>query len=129
MINPDLINDALNKVTVMMRTMTKSETEFKLDFVPVIFANGEDDDGPGLTAALTNQRVQFMDKIYQPNQDMILINCKFALTVPINLVDPVSGRTMKFEDINIPGFTFVTKLGRVVLIQYCLVRQIVAPRM
>lgn len=42
------------------------------DFVPVIFANGEDDDLPGLTAAIRNERVQYGDRIYKHGEEIII---------------------------------------------------------
>lgn len=41
-------------------------------FVPVIFANGEDDDLPGLAAAVENRHVQFDDRIYKPGEELII---------------------------------------------------------
>ena len=37
------------------------------DFVPVIFANGEDDDLPGIAAALQNEAVQYGEHVYLPD--------------------------------------------------------------
>jgi len=36
--------------------------------VPVIFANGRDDDLPGFRAAIENKRVFFRDRIYEPGE-------------------------------------------------------------
>jgi hypothetical protein len=40
--------------------------------VPVIFANGEDDDGPGLIAAFRNEDVWFDDRLYRPGDDLTI---------------------------------------------------------
>lgn len=47
-------------------TLTRPITKLLPRFVPVIFANGDDDDLPGLIAALTNEAVQFDETIYDP---------------------------------------------------------------
>lgn len=44
----------------------------RLDLVPVIFANGTDDDLPGLVAALGNARVLFDDRILEPNDPLVV---------------------------------------------------------
>ena len=36
--------------------------------VPIIFANGRDDDLPGLSAAVENKRVRFNDRVYEPGE-------------------------------------------------------------
>ena len=40
--------------------------------VPVIFANGEDDDLPGITAALENEPVQYGDRVYEAGASIII---------------------------------------------------------
>lgn len=52
----------------------------KLDLVPVVFANGEDDDTPGLLAALNNERFQYQDKIYDVNESVLFDHCIFSLS-------------------------------------------------
>lgn len=42
------------------------------EWVPVIFANGIDDDTPGLLAAMSNEKVQFGEKIYQPTEGIYI---------------------------------------------------------
>ena len=83
------IDDKIKQVTAMMRTMTKAESEFKLDFVPVIFANGDDDDTTGMIAALNDDCVQYNDKIYEPGEDLEFIESKFGFNRQI-LLDGVN---------------------------------------
>jgi hypothetical protein len=52
----------------------------KLDFVPVIFANGEDDDIPGIVAAIENKRVQFDDKLYEPGEPLSVVRRKLVIS-------------------------------------------------
>ena len=42
------------------------------EFIPVIFANGEDDDSDGIQAAVNNKKVLYGDTIYQPGQDLVV---------------------------------------------------------
>ncbi len=74
------VKDILNKTSRMMSSMTKSETEFKLDFVPVIFANGIDDDVIGLLAALNGERFQYKDKIYNIGERVMFEHATFGLS-------------------------------------------------
>jgi hypothetical protein len=46
----------------------KLQRDLRQIFVPVIFANGRDNDLPGITAAIENRAVQFDEKIYQPGE-------------------------------------------------------------
>lgn len=41
-------------------------------FVPVIFANGEDDDWPGLQAFVDDEAVLFDDRIYEPEDSLTI---------------------------------------------------------
>lgn len=65
-----------------------------LDFVPVIFANGSDDDLPGLTAAIENRRVQFQERIYKPDETIVIhrqvlaLSCNFLLIIGHDEPDP-----------------------------------------
>lgn len=47
-------------------TTTRPLTDLATLFVPVIFANGQDDDTPGLVALFSNEAVQFDERVYQP---------------------------------------------------------------
>jgi hypothetical protein len=53
---------------------THRKTDLKTLFVPVIFANGKDDDIPGLVAAIENKVVQFDDDLYQPGEELTITN-------------------------------------------------------
>lgn len=54
----------------MQDTQLKPRLDLKTVFVPVIFANGVDDDVPGLVAAIEHKLVQFDDKLYEPREDI-----------------------------------------------------------
>jgi hypothetical protein len=48
-------------------------------FVPVIFANGEDDDGPGLQACADNEAVQFDDRVFEPGEAIMICGRKLVV--------------------------------------------------
>lgn len=49
-------------------------------FVPVIFANGNDDDLPGFEAAVKNVAVQYREKIYQPGEPIEIVGTYLRFT-------------------------------------------------
>jgi hypothetical protein len=55
-------------------------------FVPVIFANGIDDDAPGIQAAVENRAVQFGKRIYEPGETMLVEDC--CLRIAVRVVQP-----------------------------------------
>lgn len=67
--------------------LTKPRTGLWAILVPVIFANGEDDDLPGLTAALHNKAVQYEKKIYKPGENIeiydksMVFNCRGIIII------------------------------------------------
>jgi hypothetical protein len=65
-------------------------------FVPVIFANGEDDDGPGLQACFDNEAVQFDDRIYEPGEPVSIFGRRIVICAPI--VSKGLGRHKHFEN-------------------------------
>lgn len=50
-------------------------------FVPVIFANGVDDDLPGIEAALRDEAVQLDGVICEPGDPVVVSNCTSRLRV------------------------------------------------
>jgi len=58
----------------------KKKTDLRSQFVPVIFANGRDDDLPGLQAAVRNEAVQFDERIYQPDESLQIIRRTIAFS-------------------------------------------------
>jgi hypothetical protein len=64
----------------------------KLDFVPVIFANGVDDDLPGLVATMQRERFQFEDRVYNPKDgDICFIEDKpLVISKPFHPLDGIS---------------------------------------
>lgn len=48
--------------------LDRPETQSKFELIPVIFANGEDDDTTGLIAAIRNQKVLYEESVYQPGE-------------------------------------------------------------
>ena len=71
----------------MADTDLKSKTDLKTLFIPVIFANGEDDDEPGLTAAANNEIVQFDETVYQPGQPITITNRQIRISGRMWFVD------------------------------------------
>lgn len=59
----------------------KRRKEVLPDFVPVIFANGEDDDLPGFEAAVWNQRVQYDDHIYEVGEAIRIVGRNMYFSV------------------------------------------------
>ena len=62
-------------------------------FVPcrVIFANGKDDDTPGIIAAIRNERVAYGEHVYEPGDPLRVDNVALRLTRPIAVVSPDGG--------------------------------------
>lgn len=56
----------------MIETNTRPKVNLKELFLPVIFANGEDDDVPGLVAAIANKPFQFDDRIYKRGEELVI---------------------------------------------------------
>lgn len=62
------------------------------DFVPVIFANGVDDDLMGIEAAVKNERVQYEEKVYKPGEDITIDGKKIRLKCSkVVFMDPFGG--------------------------------------
>lgn len=57
------------------------------DFHPVIFANGEDDDLPGVAAAIENKPVYFLERLYQPGEPILVTHKKLILSNYIAVED------------------------------------------
>ena len=49
-------------------------------FVPVIFANGEDDDAPGLQACFDDEPVQYENRIYEPGEAVTIFGRHLILS-------------------------------------------------
>jgi hypothetical protein len=82
-------------------TMTKPKT--KLDFVPVIFANGVDDDLPGIAAALRNERVQYEETIYEPFEDIFVFKKKLAFSCArLTIIGHSEEHTLPFSRLDNP---------------------------
>lgn len=66
---------------LIRRPKARRAADAEKRFVAVIFANGEDDDLPGLIAAAKNEPVQLDEKIYKPGETIrivarkMLFNC------------------------------------------------------
>lgn len=68
-------------------------------FVPVIFANGEDDDAPGVQAAFDNEAVQFDERIYEPDEDIVIVGRTVLLLKTVRSpAIPGARRTISFID-------------------------------
>jgi len=55
-------------------------------FVPVLFANGEDDDLLGLVAAFEHKPVMYDGKVYQPAEGITVKDRQLRLSRPIYVV-------------------------------------------
>lgn len=121
-------SDKLKSVTRMMKSMTQPESAFKLDFVPVIFANGEDDDSYGLMALFNNERVQVFDNIAEPNIDVYFDKAKFAVSQNVCLSSKgvIHG---SFHDIINSLDIMLYNNGRHCSFKYCSVSKLNSPRM
>lgn len=67
-------------------------------FVPVIFANGEEDDAPGLQAAFDNDAVQFDGRIYEPGEPIAITGRHIVLGVTVNDTTRPPGRKIHISD-------------------------------
>jgi len=56
----------------MLDVIEKPKTDLRSKFIPVIFANGVDDDLPGFVAAAQNNVVLFDEDVYQPSQGIVI---------------------------------------------------------
>lgn len=65
-------------------------------FVPVIFANGQDNDSPGLQAACDNEAVQFDDRVYEPGESIDIIGRTLLLEQTVTARD--GGRHILIKD-------------------------------
>lgn len=54
-------------------------------FVAVIFANGEDDDLPGIAAAVANEAVQLDDRVYEPGDAISIIGRNLHVSEPFRV--------------------------------------------
>ncbi|WP_010658134.1 hypothetical protein [Brucella anthropi] len=54
----------------MTDVIEKRLTKLNIEWLPVIFANGVDDDGPGIAAYISGNKVQFDDEVYEPERDL-----------------------------------------------------------
>lgn len=79
----------------MSETKTRKKTHVGFEFIPVIFANGTDDDIPGLVAAIRNEKFQFDEKIYQPDEPLIIDNRKIRITKRLIVI----GNDDNYEDL------------------------------
>lgn len=122
--------DIIDKTSRMMASMTKAETEFKLDFVPVIFGNGEDNDCPGLLAAIGNERVQYEDTIYKPNESIVFDRTFFGLVNSFLLNDVNTGLIYNLANvIRCKPLFYLNNGSRTLTFKNCTYSIIVTPRM
>jgi len=61
-------------------TLDRPVTAPKFELLPVIFANGEDDDLPGLVAAVLNEKVQFDERTYAPGEPIEIVGRSLLLS-------------------------------------------------
>lgn len=70
----------------MIELLERPEEKTMPEWVPVIFANGADDDLPGFVAMFENRKVQLGDKIYKPDEAMILHDLRLRLSRQLKVV-------------------------------------------
>lgn len=97
--------------------MERPRTDLRDMFVPVIFANGEDDDTPGFVAAVEDRAVMFDDRVYQPGENITVDRRVLIFTKGLHIIEP------DFESVipTPPGYIRIAvKTGvRDVLFMYC----------
>ena len=100
-----------------MKTETKRKTQVAFDFVPVIFANGEDDDLPGLTAAFRNEKVLYGERVYKPGEEIAITRRKIKITRGLYIFDEDPAFPKLLDN---PDFVCVKSAsGRVISIVNC----------
>jgi hypothetical protein len=65
---------------VMINIEEKLSVKILPRFVPVIFANGEDDDAPGLQACFDDEAVQLDGRIHEPGETVEICGRHIVLT-------------------------------------------------
>lgn len=68
------------------------------DFHPVIFANGEDDDFPGIVAAMENKPVYFLERLYRPGEQISVAFKTIRVSNYIAVEDEYRNVTLVFGD-------------------------------
>ncbi|AOG04216.1 hypothetical protein [Bosea sp. RAC05] len=66
------LNAIIAAIRGPLRTAPRPDIAARLNLVPVIFANGTDDDLPGLVAAIGNGRVLFDERVYEPGETIVV---------------------------------------------------------
>lgn len=66
--------------------MNRPRTDLRDMFVPVIFANGEDDDIPGVIAAIEDRPVMYEDRIYQPGEAVTVVMKRVLFTKGLHII-------------------------------------------
>lgn len=89
------------------RRLRKDETTrtFHFEPIPVIFANNEDIDNPGLLAAVNNEKVIFDGKTYQPGDSIEVVGRIILFVPPLNLQRPSNRKVTIANCIFKPTFT------------------------
>lgn len=67
-------------------------TKLNVEWLPVIFANGEDDDGPGIAAYVSGNKVQFDDEVYLPEKDLHIFGRKMVFDRKLEILNHPSSR-------------------------------------
>lgn len=68
----DELNRSLAEIAGRPAPAMHQDIATRLGLNPIIFANDEDDDPPGLIAAIENRWVLFDDRLYQPGEPLII---------------------------------------------------------
>lgn len=70
----------------MHDVIEKPKTDLRSKFVPVIFANGHDDDLPGFVAAVQNEAVLFDGDVHKPSESIFIVGRNLRFTKKLCVV-------------------------------------------
>lgn len=79
----------------MSDTMDKPETRKAVEWLPVIFGNGEDDDTPGFCAVFMDEKVLIADDVCERGETAVIEGLRLVIDRRIDIVHP-SGKVSTF---------------------------------
>lgn len=107
------------------KTVDHPKSKSLPEFLPVIFANDEDDDTPGFVAAITNQAVQFDETVYRPGQDLSVVGRSLRFLSSVRLTCSCGcGATVEIESGEGGEMKELSRLmhGRIIRLTHCRLR-------
>ena len=81
----------------------------KFEAIPVVFANGEDDDTLGLVATLSNQRVIYEEDTYEVGQDVRIEGRRLLISRPLLVVGHGQSPTVDLAEFGHPDGPIVVE--------------------